>query len=68
MAVDDLTHYMEAAARLRDLRAAVTSAFSYPRFLSVGSIDNTVEIRMDREKYEEIRAMLDTKAVSVARG
>lgn len=41
--------------RLPDL---VRRAFAYPRFLSIGAIDNGVEIRMSREVYEEIKVIV----------
>lgn len=41
--------------RLPDL---VRRAIAHPRFLSVGSIHNQVEVRMSRELYEEIKTII----------
>lgn len=40
------------------LPGLVRRAFAYPRFLSIGSIDNNVEVRMSREVYEQIKAIV----------
>lgn len=56
-----------AVKRLRDdqARELLRHAFAYPRFLSIGGIKNTVEVRVSREKYEEIRALVyPTAAIS----
>lgn len=50
--------------RLPDL---VRRALAYPRFLSIGALENTVEVRMTRELYEEIRAIISGEATSVGR-
>lgn len=46
------------------LRELVAIALAYPRFLSIGAISNTVEVRMSREVYEAIRAQLAVPATS----
>lgn len=50
------------------LEALLGATVSYPRFLSIGSTDNAVELRIGREKYEEIRAILETEAISLGTG
>jgi len=43
------------------LPALVRRALLFPRFLSIGSTDNTVEVRMSRELYEQIAAIVGPK-------
>lgn len=61
-------HAGKELERAEWLSTLLRSTVSYPRFLSIGSSDNVVELRIDREKYDEIRALLGTEAISVGTG
>jgi len=62
-APDTSTFYSEPVSPADPVRlpALVRRAFLFPRFLSIGSIDNTVEVRMSRELYEQIVAIVGPK-------
>ncbi len=49
---------MRAEKDLADLKKMVGSALTYPRFVSIGSIDNTVEIQISRKAYDQIIAKI----------
>jgi hypothetical protein len=46
------------AARVTQLEGALASLMAYPRWLSIGSIDNEAEIRVSRATFEAARAAL----------
>ena len=58
---DVLTLYFEYVSTTDPIRlpGLVRKAFAYPRFLSIGSENNIVEVRMERETYEQIKAIID---------
>lgn len=49
-------HAGKELERVERLRSLLRRAFAYPRFLSIGSMNNTVEVRVGCEMYDEIRA------------
>ena len=50
---------LEAAeAQVESLRAALAPFLAYPRWLSIGSENNTVEIRVSRRQFEQAWAAL----------
>lgn len=46
-----------AESRVAELRKAVEPFLAHPRWLSIGSHENTAEIRVSRAAYERLRAL-----------